>query len=247
MSNASPSTIGLTALDAPPLRLFVEPDLTDATLIQLSTRQTHYLVNVMRRHTGDRVRLFNGRHGEYAATITEIKRDQASLTVGAQLREQADEPDIWLAFALLKRGPTELIVQKGTELGVARLLPMFTTRTNADRTNLPRLQIIAAEAAEQCERLTVPRLDPPRAMNAILAAWPTERGMIACLERTATKPIRRGLFPPCGILIGPEGGFTDPELDALRAQPFVETATLGPRPLRAETAAIAALALVLSA
>lgn len=225
------------------IRLFLPLALAGATEVELPPAQAHYLAHVMRRRGGDAIRVFNGTEGEYGATLVESRRN-LHLRIGDRLRPPSAEPDIWLIFALLKRGPTDLIVQKATELGVAALQPVFTTRTNADRTNLARLSAIAIEAAEQSERLTVPTVHPPRALSAVLADWPVDRPLFACFERMADMPMTREQPGCAGILIGPEGGFTDAELDAVRAHPFVHPATLGPRVLRAETAAIVALALL---
>jgi 16S rRNA (uracil1498-N3)-methyltransferase len=229
------------------IRLFLPFPLAEGQAVLVSAPQAHYLTTVMRRGVGDTVHLFNGRDGEFGASIAEIRRDQCRLAVGGRVLAQSAEPDIWLAFALLKRGPTELIVQKATELGASALMPLFTTRTSADRTNLDRLRAIAIEAAEQCERLTVPVIHPARALNAVLTAWPAGRRLIACFERGADLPMPRGLHGPSSLLIGPEGGFTDAELDAVRSRPFVVPVTLGPRVLRAETAAIVGLALLQAA
>lgn len=251
MTPVSPLTAPAPTQDAatPSIRLHVEGGLAEGVQIALTAAQAHYLGGVMRRGRGDRLLVFNGADGEHLASIAELRRERCTLLVERQTRPQTAEPDLWLAFALLKRTPTELIVQKATELGVSALLPLFTTRTNADRTNLVRLRAIATEAAEQSERLCVPVVHPPCALNALLSGWPAERTLVACCERGADTPIRRRPVgeagaAPLGLLIGPEGGFTDAELDALRAHPFVEAATLGPRILRADTAAIIGLALL---
>jgi 16S rRNA (uracil1498-N3)-methyltransferase len=249
MSNPPPPTAATAAqaAESTSIRLYVTDPLQDGGRVSLTAPQSHYLGTVMRRGRNDRLRVFNGVDGEHLATITEIKRDRCVLRVGPMLREQAPDADIWIAFALLKRGPTDLIVQKATELGVAAIMPLFTTRTNADRTNAARLQAIAIEAAEQSERLNVPTVHLPRALSALLAGWPSDRRLVACFERSADAPIGRHAGEKLGLLIGPEGGFTDAELDAVRACPFVEAATLGPRVLRADTAAIVGLALLQAA
>jgi 16S rRNA (uracil1498-N3)-methyltransferase len=217
-------------------RLFVAAALHQGATIAPTPAQTHYLVTVLRRTQGATVCLFNGRDGAWSARLA---RD--CLRVDALLSPQAPEPDLWLAFALLKRDATDLVVQKATELGVARILPVLTARTNAGRVNRDRLTAIAIEAAEQSERLTVPEILPPQPLAALLAAWPTDRRLVVAMERSAAPPIAG---PAGGLLIGPEGGFTEAELDALRRNPVVVPATLGPRILRAETAAIAGLALL---
>ena len=208
--------------------------------------QAHYLAAVMRRAAGDAVRLFNGIDGEWAARIDVLRRDQAVFVALRQERGQAAEPDLWLAFALLKRDATDLVVQKATELGVSRLVPVLSARTNAARVNTARLTAIAIEAAEQCERLTVPETSEPVTLGALLASWPGaqgERPLFAALERSAAAPLRPH-HGPAGLLVGPEGGFTGGELDLLAARRFVRAASLGPRILRAETACIVGLALL---
>lgn len=226
------------------IRLYVEPPLATGAAIAATAAQAHYLGTVMRRGPGDTLRLFNGRDGEFQAHIETLHRDRAAvLRVELPLRPQAAEPDLWLAFALLKRDATDLVVQKATELGVAAVLPILTERTNAHRVNETRLAAIAVEAAEQCERLTIPRIHAPRPLADVLASWPDDRALIIAVERSAAPPLRpvRG---PAALLVGPEGGFTPKELDALAAHPFVTRVTLGPRILRAETACIAGLALL---
>lgn len=235
------------------IRLFVRDPLAPGAELVLAPGQAHYLGAVMRRGAGDPVRLFNGRDGEFLARLVAAeaggRRAAARLglrvRVEARTRAQAPGPDLWLAFALLKRDATDLVVQKATELGAAALFPLLTARTNAARANLERLEAIAIEAAEQCERLDVPVLHPPRQLAALLAGWPPDRPLFVACERAAAPP-PPGLAPdrPAGLLVGPEGGFTEAELDALRACPFVTLAGLGPRILRAETAALAGLVLL---
>ncbi len=202
----------------------------------------------MRRGVGDEVRLFNGRDGEFAAIIETLRRDRLTLRLGARVREQADEPDLWLLFAPLKRDATDLVAEKATELGASALWPVQTARTVAARVNLDRMAAIAAEAAEQCERLTVPLVLPPAPLERVLSDWPTGRTLFAALERDdAAASLPFTLRGPAAVLIGPEGGFTDAEQRRLRAHPSIMPASLGPRVLRAETAAIVGLALLQSA
>jgi 16S rRNA (uracil1498-N3)-methyltransferase len=225
------------------IRLHVATELAEGGAVATTAAQAHYLGTVMRCSVGDRLRLFNGRDGEFSGRIDTLRRDRGSLRVEQQTRAQAPEPDLWLAFALLKRDATDLVVQKATELGVAELQPVLTERANTHRINADRLTAIATEAAEQSERLTVPRLGPPRPLLALLSDWPAERALYAAIERSKEAWLEpaRG---PRALLVGPEGGFTPAELDALRAHAFVTPVSLGPRILRAETACIAGLALL---
>lgn len=228
---------------APSIRLFVAAPLHAGAHIEATRAQAHYLRAVMRREPGDPVVLFNGEDGEWLAHLTSLRRDSAGIIVDRRLRPQAAEPDLWLLFAPLKRDATDLLVQKATELGAAVLKPVLTGRSNTARLNLDRLSAIAIEAAEQSERLTVPRIDPPCRLDEVLGAWPDVRRLVVAAERAAA-PLVPSIHGPAALLIGPEGGFTPAELDALRQHPFVQPATLGPRILRAETAAIVGLALL---
>jgi 16S rRNA (uracil1498-N3)-methyltransferase len=228
------------------IRLYVDMPLADGSTIAATAAQAHYLGAVMRRGTGESVRLFNGRDGEFAARIATILRGTASFLVERKLRAQAPEPDLWLVFALLKRDATDLVVQKATELGVAALFPVITERTNANRVNEARLAAIAVEAAEQCERLTVPMVHKPRPLMAVLGNWGPDRELFVAAERAAAPAIGQARGP-AALLVGPEGGFTPAELEAMRAHPFVTAVSLGPRILRADTACIAGLALLQAA
>ncbi|MBN9561401.1 MAG: 16S rRNA (uracil(1498)-N(3))-methyltransferase [Alphaproteobacteria bacterium] len=227
------------------IRLFVSAPLAEGVEVQATPGQAHYLGTVMRRATGAPVRLFNGADGEWQARLTVIKRDRAVLAVETPLRAQAAEPDLWLAFAVLKRDATDLVAQKATELGVSALVPVITERTNAERVNATRIIAIATEAAEQSERLTVPRVAPLQRLPDLLVHWPAGRTLFAAIERAGAAPLRpRQGGSAAALLVGPEGGFSERELDALRARPFVVPVSLGPRILRAETASIVGLALL---
>jgi len=229
--------------DAP--RLFVEHSLSPGAILAASGAQAHYLQVVLRRADGSAVRLFNGVNGEWDAALRAGRRDRAEFVVGACVRPQVPEPGAALVFAVLKRDATDLVVRQATELGVSALHPVFTERTNSARINAGRLTLIAREAAEQSERLSVPVLHPVRRLADLLGNWPDGDVLVAAIERAGSEPVRPACDPVrTALLVGPEGGFTGAELDALRARPFVLPATLGPRILRAETAAIVGLALL---
>jgi 16S rRNA (uracil1498-N3)-methyltransferase len=174
-----------------------------------------------------------------------VRKHQVELLVQERTRAQAAEPDCWLVFALLKRTKTDLVVEKATELGVSRILPVVTVRTQADHVNLDRLRAIAVEAAEQCERLVVPQIAAPEKLPALLAAWPAGRVLYMADERR-TGSVARLASGPSALLVGPEGGFTDGEVAAIGANQHVMRVSLGARILRAETASIAGLALLLA-
>jgi 16S rRNA (uracil1498-N3)-methyltransferase len=229
------------------IRLFVDAPLVAGAIIGASAAQAHYLGTVMRRSHDDVVALFNGKDGEWDAAITAVGRGKASFHVGERRRPQQDEPDIWLVFALLKRDATDLVIEKATELGASAILPVLTERTNASRVNEDRLRAIATEAAEQCERLTIPTLHAPRPLHEILQNWPTERPLFVAWERAsvgADPAVMAPLGCPLGLLVGPEGGFGPRDTARLRQHGFVRPLSLGPRILRAETAVIAGLTLL---
>jgi 16S rRNA (uracil1498-N3)-methyltransferase len=225
------------------LRLFVEPSLAAGIAVEATPGQAHYLGTVMRRAVGETVHLFNGRDGEWSARTETLTRGKAVFRVDALVRPQAGDTDLWLAFALLKRDTTDLLVQKATELGVAALLPVITERTNAVRVNMDRLRSIAVEAAEQSERLTVPILHEPRKLADMLASWPPERTLWTAVERAGAPPVHPA-EGSAGLLIGPEGGLGPQDRALLDRLPFIRPISLGPRILRAETAAIAGLTLL---
>jgi len=232
---------------APRLRLFVAAELAAGAAVPLTAEQAHYLGHVMRRAPGETVALFNGRDGEWEARIEALGRRGGSARAEALLRPQRPEPDLWLLAAALKRDAFELVVEKATELGAAVIRPVLTERTVVPRLNLDRLGAIAREAAEQCRRLSLPALAPPLPLAALLGDWPAGRRLVLADESGGAPPLADALaaLPRGGayaVLIGPEGGFGPAELDRLRACPFVVPVGLGPRILRAETAAIALLA-----
>jgi 16S rRNA (uracil1498-N3)-methyltransferase len=228
-------------------RLHVPADLGDGLVVGLSPEQAHYLRNVLRLGAGAALRLFNGRDGEFEAQLDGIGKGWASVALGARRRAPEAELDLWLLFAPVKRARLDFLVEKATELGVSALLPVWTRRTVVERVNLERLEANAVEAAEQTERLSVPQIHGPQPLDHLLREWPAERRLLTCAESGAALPLGsalRELSPPFAVLVGPEGGFDESELDALRELPFVTAVGLGPRVLRADTAALAALAVV---
>ncbi|HZL60463.1 MAG TPA: 16S rRNA (uracil(1498)-N(3))-methyltransferase [Stellaceae bacterium] len=229
-------------------RLYVDAPLEEGAALPLSVSHAHYLKTVLRLAEGAEVALFNGSDGEFLARIDAMDRRTCTLKLGARQRRQGDEGDLWLAFAPVKRARIDYLVEKATELGVSAIQPVTTARTNVARVNLDRLRANMIEAAEQSQRLSVPRLEEPKSLGALLETWPRERQLVLCDESGNAPPIAPALKAiagqPCAVLIGPEGGFADSELDALRKLPFVCAVGLGPRVLRADTAALAALAVV---
>jgi 16S rRNA (uracil1498-N3)-methyltransferase len=227
-------------------RLFVNDPLIPAARVALDDDRTHYLKNVMRRGPGDAGGLFNGRDGEWLGRVDSYGRHAAGIILTEQRRPQSPSPDLWLAFAPIKRARIDFLAEKATELGVAVLWPVMTRRAEPSRVNVVRLTNIAIEAAEQTERLDVPEVRDPVSLDRLLEVWPARRTLFVCAEAGAAQPIAQAVAEnsggPAGFLIGPEGGFAAVELDALRKLPFVVAVGLGPRLLRAETAAIAALA-----
>jgi len=225
------------------IRIYVAAPLCRGAGVLATEGQARYLGSVMRRGVGDRLLLFNGCDGEWEARIAALDRGQASFIADRQVRQQAPDADLWLMFAALKRDATDLLVQKATELGVAALWPVFTERTNAARVNHERLRAIAIEAAEQSERLTLPVLHPALPLAKALSGWPAARKLFVAMERADAGGLRPAAGP-AGLLIGPEGGFSSQDRSVLDSFDFVSLVSLGSRILRAETAAIAGLALL---
>jgi 16S rRNA (uracil1498-N3)-methyltransferase len=225
-------------------RLYVTADLGAGMAVPLSDGQSHYLLHVMRAQQGDTVRLFNGRDGEWVAGIAGIAKRGVIVTVRARTAPQMEVPDLWLCFAPVKKTPADYLAQKATELGAACLQPVFTRRTIVTRVNEERLAANAIEAAEQSGRLSVPRTPAPLTLEKLLASWPAQRPLYFCDEGGEARPLAAVAKPaPAAILTGPEGGFDPAERRMLRSCAFVVPVTLGPRILRADTAALAALAL----
>jgi 16S rRNA (uracil1498-N3)-methyltransferase len=229
------------------VRLYVEAPLGAGLRVEVDEGQAHYLVHVMRAKPGDLLSLFNGRDGEWRARIVEVKKRACVLECEAPSARQSVAPDVWLVFAPIKKTPADYVVQKATELGARVLQPVLTRRTIARRVNLERMRANAVEAAEQSGRTDVPELRELVAFERLLAAWPPDRKILFCDEAGDAPAIANALRDaapgPWAIFTGPEGGFDPAERDALRACPFVVPVTLGTRILRADTAALAALAI----
>ncbi|MHA1567952.1 MAG: 16S rRNA (uracil(1498)-N(3))-methyltransferase [Alphaproteobacteria bacterium] len=238
--------------ELPPIRLYVEASLAAGAEIALTPEQAHYVRNVMRRGPGDEALLFNGGDGEWRARIDTLGKRGAVLSAIERTREQRDEADLWLVFAPIKRARLAFIAEKATELGVSAIVPVLTRHTVVNKVNLARLRANAVEAAEQSGRLSVPDIHRTVTFAELLAGWPAERRIMLCDESGGGKPVaaalaaaaKRGAPPaaPWAVMIGPEGGYARDELDALGKLPFVTRVGLGQRLLRADTAAIAALA-----
>jgi 16S rRNA (uracil1498-N3)-methyltransferase len=225
-------------------RLFIRTPLDAGAGVELDAAQANYLGNVMRLGVGSELLVFDGESGEWLARVSEAGRKSMGLEVERQTREPESIPDVWLAFAPVKRTQTDWLVEKATELGAARLLPVMTQRTIAERVKLERLESIAIEAAEQCGRTRLPEIATPIGLKALLAAQlRDERRRVYFADEGGGEAAVHTFEPgPALILIGPEGGFTDEERALIRAAPNAVPVSLGPRILRAETAALAALA-----
>lgn len=234
--------------DAAQTRLFVATDLAGGLSVGLTPSQAHYVKTVLRLEKGEVVALFNGRDGEWLGRIDGAGKGWCSVTLFEQSRTQEPTLDLWLVFAPIKRARIDFLVEKATELGVSALRPVRTQRTIVERVNLERLRANAVEAAEQTGRLSVPEIAEPEPLARLTARWPADRRLLLCDESGAAPPIAETLAAtphgPWAVLVGPEGGFAETELDALCKLPFVSPVGLGPRVLRADTAALASLAVL---
>lgn len=227
------------------IRLYVEHPLGTGQAVPLTADQAHYLFAVMRLGKGAAILIFNGRDGEWRAEVAEAGKRGGILLCTAQTRPLQPPPDLWLLFAPIKKARTDFIVEKAAEMGAARILPVQTRHTNSERIRQDRLQAHAVEAAEQCGGTCVPEVADLQHLDRLLDTWPADRRILWCDETKAGAQVAlsgaaRG---PWAILIGPEGGFSDTEQKRLRAMPQVLPVSLGPRILRADTAAVAALTL----
>jgi 16S rRNA (uracil1498-N3)-methyltransferase len=228
------------------LRLYVEAALGEGIRVIPGEAQSHYLLHVMRAKANDRISLFNGRDGEWLARIAEISKRACALECEERTAPQVEVPDLWLVFAPVKKTPADYLAQKATELGVRALQPVFTRRTIVSRVNVERVRVNAVEAAEQSGRVSVPEVRQPLAFDKLIDGWSRDRRMMFCDEAGDAPPIAEALRVatdgPWAVMTGPEGGFDPVERARLREQAFVTPVSLGGRILRADTAALAALA-----
>lgn len=238
-------------INTPKIRLYIDDNIETEQIITLNEKQSHYLVKVMRLNISDLVLLFNGRDGEWVSEIKSFEKKSVVLKLVKCIRIQEEQTNLWLAFAPIKRGRIDLIAEKATELGVSRLIPVITAHTQTTKVNTTRLRANANEAAEQCNRLTVPEIIEPTSLKNFLSSWPLGRILLVADETGGGAPIldiigRSGRKENTAytLLVGPEGGFSSEELDELSKLPFVTKIDLGPRVLRAETAVVAAISVI---
>ncbi len=225
------------------IRLYLDHPLAPGQSVPLTRDQAHYLFGVMRQTVGGQLLVFNGQDGEWLARVAEAGKRGGTLEVVEHTAPQRNPPDLWLLFAPIKKARTDFIVEKAAEMGAARILPVQTDFTNADRIRQDRLQAHAVEAAEQCGGTFVPQVEGLQRLDRLLDSWPEGRQLMFCDETQAGAGLTLTQRDPApwAILIGPEGGFSPREATRLRALSYAHTVSLGPRILRADTAAVAAL------
>ena len=227
------------------IRLFVDHTLGEAQSVPLNKDQAHYIFSVMRKSIGETILIFDGNNGEWKASIEEISKKSGVLFCIKQTKPQIMPPDLWLFFSPLKKVRTDFIVEKATELGVAKIIPVQTEHTNADRVNLSRLSAHAIEAAEQCGGIYIPKIEELQKINEVLENFPLDRRLLFCDEKLQASEVnlenlKKGKW---AILVGPEGGFSEIERNYLKGLKFTFSISLGPRILRADTAAVTAISL----
>ncbi len=227
------------------IRLFVDHTLGEAQSVPLNKDQAHYIFSVMRKSIGETILIFDGNNGEWEASIEEISKKSGVLLCIKQTKPQIMPPDLWLFFSPLKKVRTDFIVEKATELGVAKIIPVQTEHTNADRVNISRLSAHAIEAAEQCGGTYIPKIEELQKINEVLENFPLDRRLLFCDEKLQASEVnlenlKKGKW---AILVGPEGGFSEIERNYLKGLKFTFSISLGPRILRADTAAVTAISL----
>jgi 16S rRNA (uracil1498-N3)-methyltransferase len=229
-------------------RLFIDAPLRAALRIALDAAQANYLANVLRAKPGDGLLVFNGRDGEWRSTVERTGKRDLTLAIDRQTRPQPSAGDLHYLFAPLKHARLDYVVQKAVEMGASRLQPVLTRHTQVDRVNLDRMRSNAIEAAEQCGILSIPQIDAPTRFDTLVTGWPPARTLVFCDEAAdvcdPVAALQAGPGGPYAVLIGPEGGFSADERTQLLRLPRIVRLSLGPRILRADTAAVAALALV---
>ena len=231
------------------IRLYFPGKLSLKSPVKLENKQVHYLINVMRKKIDDSILVFNSVNGEFLAKISEIYKNTIIIDIIKKVRDVKIENDIWLLFAPVKKSPTEYIVQKATELGVSKIIPIITERTITKNLNLNRMQDIAIESSEQCDRITIPEICAVKKLKNLILNWDNDRIIFFCDETIRNNDVVKidcqNLSPKSfgAILVGPEGGFSANETNYLRENKFIRPIDLGPRILRSDTAVIAALSL----
>ncbi len=229
-------------------RLFVDAPIAADQALETTRTQVNYLANVLRMKEGDQLLIFNGRDGEWHATVSFSSRKKILLKPTRQTRSQPPDPDLWLLFAPLKVGRLDYLVQKAVEMGAGRILPVLTQHTQVHKLNIARMRANVIEAAEQCGILAVPKFDDVIRLDQLLSTWPDTRRLLFCDEAEEThnplSALQSVKEKHLALLIGPEGGFSKQERQYLRSQPFVSPLALGPRILRADTAVVAAMAVL---
>ena len=231
------------------IRIYFPGKLSLKSQVKLENKQVHYLINVMRKKIDDSILVFNSVNGEFLAKISEIYKNTIIIDIIKKIRDVKIENDIWLLFAPVKKSPTEYIVQKATELGVSKIIPIITERTITKNLNLNRMQDIAIESSEQCDRITIPEICAVKKLKDLIINWDNDRIIFFCDETIRNNDVVKidfqNLSPKsfCAILVGPEGGFSANETNYLREKKFIRPIDLGPRILRSDTAVIAALSL----
>lgn len=236
-------------------RLHCDSALSQNSTVEMDGDRAHYLLHVLRSKAGDVIRLFNAQDGEWAGSVAAVSKRSLSLSIEKQTRKPGPEPDLWLCAAPIKKVHFDYMIEKATELGVSVIQPVLTSRTQIREVNLDRCRSIAIESAEQSERLTIPEIKKPLTLPELAASWPATRKLIVCAEWGEATPVGKALHAsaaphtldggraaPAAILTGPEGGFAADELEKLRGLSQTVFVRLGPRILRADTAALAALA-----